>query len=101
MRKKIRLSHNDYFQRQFQRGEFAVSFLRERLPKEIARRIEWDTLRLAPGDFVGKALRHRRSDVLYEARLEGRKALFYIHLEHQRTPNKKMAFRMLVYTVRI
>lgn len=101
MKKKIRLSHNDFFQRQFQRIEFAISFIKENLPEEIVKRIDFKTLRMAPGNFVGKALRNRRSDVLYEARMGGRKSLFYIHLEHQRSPNKKMAFRMLVYTVHI
>ncbi len=101
MKKKIKLSHNDYFQQQFQKIEFAISFLKEHLPKEVVERIDFKTLRLAPGNFVGKALRNRRSDVLYEAKIDGRKSLFYIHLEHQRTPNKKMSFRMLIYTVRI
>jgi len=101
MKKKIKLSHSEYFQRQFQRGEFAISFFKEYLPKEITKRIDWVSLRLAAGDFVGKALRHRRSDILYEARIEDKDAMFYIHLEHQRSPHKKMAFRMLIYTVRI
>jgi len=52
MKKKIQLSHNDYFQRQFQRIEFAVSFIKENLPEEIVKRINFKTLRLAPGDFV-------------------------------------------------
>jgi len=101
MKKKIKLGHNDYFQQQFQKIEFAVSFFKEYLPKEIVRQMDFKTLRLAPGNFVGKALRNRRSDVLYEVQIGGKKALFYIHLEHQRSPDKKMAFRMLIYTVRI
>ncbi len=101
MKKKIKLGHNDYFQQQFQKIEFAVSFFKEYLPKEIVRQMDFKTLRLAPGNFVGKALRNRRSDVLYDVQIGGKKALFYIHLEHQRSPDKKMAFRMLIYTVRI
>ncbi len=100
MKQKFKLSHNGYFQKQFQNIEFAGSYFKEYLPKDVVAQIDFKTLRLAPGDFVGKALRNRRSDVLYEAKIDGRHSLFYVHLEHQRTPNKKM-FRMLVYTVRI
>lgn len=100
-RKHINLSHNDYFQKSFQRKEVAESFFKEHLPKELLKDIDWSTLKLAPTEFVGKALRNRRSDVLYEVNLAGRTALFYLHLEHQRTPQRDMSIRMLYYTVHI
>ncbi len=48
---------------------------------------------------------HKRGQALYyflyETKIAGRNSLFYIHLEHQRTSDRTMAFRMLVYMVGI
>ncbi|MCP4753003.1 MAG: Rpn family recombination-promoting nuclease/putative transposase [Proteobacteria bacterium] len=101
MTDKLRLGHDGYFRRQFSRLDFAHDFFQDYLPEKIRGNTDWKVLRLAPGDFVGKALRNRRSDILYETKIDGRNSLFYIHLEHQRTSDRKMAYRMLVYMVNI
>ena len=100
-KKKIKLSHSSYFQKHFQKAEFAHSFFKEHLPEEIIKRADWTTLRLMSGDFVGKALRNRRSDILYELIIEDRRTMLYIHLEHQRTVQQEMVLRMLYYSVDI
>lgn len=100
-KKHYNLSHNDYFQKAFQRKEVAESFFKEHLPGDLIKDINWATLSLAPTEFVGKALRNRRSDILYQIELAGRTAFFCIHLEHQRTPQKDMSIRMLYYKVHI
>lgn len=95
------IHHDTYFRRQFSQIDFACSFFQNYLPKEIRDRVDWNTLKLSTGDFVTKALKRRRSDIVYEATINGRKTLFYIHLEHQRKQDPEMPFRMLVYTVAI
>ena len=57
--------HNNFFLNQFTKSEFALSFFREYLPAELRKEIEWKSLRLAPGDFVEKALKNMRSDILF------------------------------------
>lgn len=56
---------------------------------------------MVSGDFVNKALRNRRSDIVYEIEIKSRKGFFYVHLEHQRTSDTEMAYRMLVYMVNL
>lgn len=95
------ISHDTYFRRQFSKIEFARSFFENYLPPEIRQRVNWKKLRLVSGDFVSKALRNRRSDIVYEIQINNRKGFFYVHLEHQRTVDKEMAYRMLVYTINL
>ena len=101
MPRKPGLTHDSYFKRHFSRLELAKSFFQNYLPAEILTRIKWDTLRLAPGDFVDKALKNKRTDILYEVQISDRKCLLYIHLEHQRTVVNLMAFRVLGYVYNI
>jgi predicted transposase/invertase (TIGR01784 family) len=56
---------------------------------------------MAPGDFVQKALRNRKSDILYQTRINGRKGYFYLHFEHQRKVDQEMAFRIIIYMANI
>lgn len=93
--------HNNFFLSQFSKTEFALSFFQEYLPKEIRKAVDWKSLRLAPGDFVEKALKNLRSDILYEVNLSGKKGYFYLHLEHQRKSDPNMPLRMLFYMVDI
>jgi predicted transposase/invertase (TIGR01784 family) len=101
MPRKPGLTHDGYFKRHLNRLELAKSFFQNFLPTEILQRIQWDTLQLASGDFVDKALKNKRTDILYEVRLSDRKCFLYLHLEHQRTVVKHMAFRVLGYVYNI
>ena len=101
MPKSKRPIHNDFFVRQFSNREFAVSFFQSYLPEDVKSLVNWEKFQLAPGDFVSKALKNRKSDLLYESRIDDRKSLFYLHLEHQRKPDRDIPFRMLCYWVHI
>ena len=94
-------AHNNFFLTQFRNLEFAVAFFQEYVPTELKEMVDWEKFRLAPGDFVQKALQNRRSDLLYETRIAGRKGFLYLHLEHQRKPVLNMAYRMLIYQAHI
>ena len=93
--------HNNYFIERFSTVEFATSFFQEYLPEKVKQAVNWKKLKLAPGDFVQKALRNRRSDILYETEISDRKGFFYLHLEHQRKSDPNMALRMLEYMISI
>ncbi len=98
IKKKSSPIHNDFFQKNFQNMELAVSFFKQYLPRKLVKSVDWNSLLLAPGEFVGKALQYRRSDILYIGSFKSGKILLYIHLEHQRTSVKNMSIRMLTYT---
>ena len=97
MEKGQKHPHNNFFIRQFGSPQFALSFFQNYLPQEIKEQIEWNSFRAVPSDFVSKALKNRRSDIIYETRIKKQKCFFYLHLEHQRTSAPNMAFRMLFY----
>lgn len=105
-RKRTGTPHNDFFLQQWTDLKVAHSFFEEYLPSSIQKIMDWSQLRLAPGDFVQKALKNRKSDILYETRFKGSngkeiKGFFLIHLEHQKEPDGAMCYRFLSYLVGI
>ncbi len=70
------------------------------LPQEILDICDFSTLRLAPGSFVEDHLKAYYSDVLYSLKTrDGQAGYVQVLIEHQSTPDKLMAFRMLRYAV--
>ncbi len=98
--------HNDFFIQQWSDLKVAQAFFKEYLPASIQAIMDWSQLRLALGDFVQKALKNRKSDLLYETRFKGSegqaiKGFFLIHFEHQKEPEANMSYRYLNYLVGI
>ena len=93
--------HDGLFRLVFSDPEHAGSELRSVLPQDLAARIDLDGLVLQEGTFVDEVLRHRQTDVLFATTVSGRDAYLYVLIEHQSSPDPLMAFRMLVYMVRI
>ena len=93
--------HDALFKATFSHPEHAVGELRHLLRKTLAARIDWTTLRLCAGSFVDPTLRGRHSDLLFTARCGDKDIYIYLLLEHQSTDDPLMAYRLLVYMVRI
>src|SRR6185369_5813814 len=93
--------HDALFKATFSRIEHAVSELRQILPPEVAARVDWATLALAPGSFIDEVLQWSSSDLLFTASLDGREGLIYVLFEHQSTVDPLMVYRTLRYAVRI
>jgi predicted transposase/invertase (TIGR01784 family) len=83
------------------RPEHAAGYLRHLLRPALAARFDWSTLRLVSGSYVDQALRGRHSDLLFSVKCDGADVLIYLLLEHQSTDDPLMAFRLLLYMVRI
>jgi hypothetical protein len=79
--------------------EDAASALSTALPKAIAERIDWSTLKHSNLSLVDQKLRGFYSDIVFSVQLEGQDVFIYVLLEHQSTGDKLMAFRMLRYVV--
>ena len=77
------------------RGEFQAV-----LPAEITQHIDWDSLRVEPGSFVGPDASELRTDLLFSADLEDDRTYLYVLFEHQSTVDGWMPLRMLTYMVR-
>ena len=81
--------------------EHAAAELRVVLPTELVALIDFSTLKLCPGSFIDQTLGGSQSDLLFSAQLAGKPALLYLLFEHQSTPDRLLALRLLRYVVRV
>jgi len=81
----------------FSSPENAAGHIRAVLPDAISERIEWNSLRLEPGQYVEPDLTDQYSDLLYSVRLADHPALIFVLYEHQSTGDGMMALRLLRY----
>jgi predicted transposase/invertase (TIGR01784 family) len=93
--------HDALFKAAFSQVELAAEELRCVLPPALVARMDLSKLSLEAGSFVDEALRSRHTDLLYTVPLDGRLARIYVLFEHQSTPERWMALRLLGYMLRI
>jgi predicted transposase/invertase (TIGR01784 family) len=94
--------HDLLFKEVFGKPEHARGALRAVVPAVVAEAIDWPTLARCAGSFVDPALSERHTDLLFSVTWRGGgDALVYLLFEHQSTPDRRMAFRMLRYLVRV
>ncbi len=94
--------HDAFFKRLLGAPDAAATFLRERLPPDIAAALAPDAPEPAPGSFVDERLRPSQSDLLFRVRtVEGDEAFLYALLEHKSDPDPMVALQLLRYMVRI
>jgi predicted transposase YdaD len=94
-------AHDRLFRAGLSNPAAAAAFLIDRLPPEVAARIDWATLKLEPGSFVDPDLRLSESDLLFSAKADGRNIAIYVLFEHQSTRDPYLPMRLLRYMVRI
>jgi predicted transposase YdaD len=94
-------AHDRLFRAGLSNPAAAAAFLIDRLPPEVAARIDWSTLKLEPGSFVDPDLRLSESDLLFSAKADGRDIGIYVLFEHQSTRDPCLPMRLLRYMVRI
>lgn len=95
--------HDKLFRSVFSDPAEAAVLLRDVLPAPLRRDIRWNTLSLLPGSFLDDQLRATESDLLFEVFHAGlpEPIRLYVLLEHQSSPDRWMAFRLLKYCCRI
>lgn len=69
------------------------------LPAELRAVCDLCTLKLESGSFVEDGLRQYYSDVLYSLKTTSGDGYIHVLVEHQSTPDKHMAFRLIRYAV--
>ena len=94
-------AHDRLFRAGLSNPAAAAAFLIDRLPPEVAERIDWSTLKLEPGSFVDPDLRLSESDLLFSAKADGRDIGIYVLFEHQSTRDPRLPMRLLRYKVGI
>lgn len=91
--------HDATFRLFLSQPEIARDFMELHLPPALRTICNLSTLKLESGSFVENDLRQYFSDVLYSLQTSAGDGYIHVLIEHQSTPDKHMAFRLLRYAV--
>ncbi len=91
--------HDTMFRQFLTQPDVARDFMEIHLPAELREICDLSTLTLESGSFVEDDLRQYFSDVLYSLKTRAGDGYIHVLIEHQSTPDKHMAFRLMRYAV--
>jgi len=92
--------HDLAFKQFLTHPDTARDFMQLHLPAELQAICDFSTLKLESGSFVEEDLRPYFSDVLYSLKTaDDDNAYIHVLIEHQSSPDRHMAFRLLRYAV--
>ncbi len=93
--------HDQFFRTAMADKRVALDFLRKHLPKDLARKVNFDNLVLQPRSFINDVRKESAVDVLFKTTIDRKEAFLYLLVEHQSKPDELMPFRILKYTCNI
>ncbi|ROR13659.1 Rpn family recombination-promoting nuclease/putative transposase [Erwinia sp. JUb26] len=93
--------HDAIFKKILGHPDTARDFLQIHLPAGLLNICSLDTLALESGNFIEEDLRAYYSDVLYSVKTTGGEGYIYTLIEHQSTPDRLMAFRLMRYAIAV
>ena len=93
--------HDALIKRSFGDVAHAAGELKAVLPSELSAKVDWSTLAIEPQAPIDSHLQLRQMDMLYSVTLDDHPALLYTVFEAQRTVDKSMSLRLLIYMARI
>lgn len=91
--------HDAVFKTFLSRVETARDFITLHLPATLIKLCKMETLKLESGSFIEDDLRPYYSDIIYSLQTTTGRGYVHVLIEHQSTPDKHMAFRLLRYAV--
>ena len=91
--------HDAVFKTFLSCADTARDFIRLHLPTQLLQLCKLETLRLESGSYIEDDLRPYYSDVIYSLQTTTGRGYIHVLIEHQSTPDKHMAFRLLRYAV--
>ncbi|MFA3780190.1 Rpn family recombination-promoting nuclease/putative transposase [Yersinia sp. 1652 StPb PI] len=91
--------HDALFKNFVTKPQTAYDLLDIHLPPALRKICNLKTLRLESGSFIENDLRAYYSDVLYSLKMQGQDGYVYELIEHQSSPDKHMAFRLMRYAI--
>lgn len=99
MKKTTPMPHDAAFRAFLTHPGTARDFIELHLPAELRAICDLSTLKLESGSFVEENLRAYYSDVLYSLKTAAGDGYIHVLIEHQSTPDRHMAFRLMRYAV--
>lgn len=91
--------HDAVFKTFLSRVETTRDFITLHLPSALIKLCKMETLKLESGSFIEDDLRPYYSDIIYSLQTTTGRGYVHVLIEHQSTPDKHMAFRLLRYAV--
>lgn len=91
--------HDATFRQFLTQPEIARDFMELHLPAGLRALCDLSTLKLESGSFVEDDLRQYFSDILYSLKTTAGDGYVHVLIEHQSSPDRHMAFRLLRYAV--
>ena len=91
--------HDATFRQFLTQPDIARDFMELHLPAKLRALCDLSTLKLEPGSFVEDDLRQYFSDVLYSLKTTAGDGYVHVLIEHQSSPDRHMAFRLMRYAV--
>ncbi|MHA6310747.1 Rpn family recombination-promoting nuclease/putative transposase [Pantoea sp. S-LA4] len=91
--------HDATFRQFLTQPDIARDFMELHLPAKLRALCDLSTLKLESGSFVEDDLRQYFSDVLYSLKTTAGDGYIHVLVEHQSTPDRHMAFRLMRYAV--
>lgn len=79
----------------------AREFFQAHLPETLRQHIDFNSLVLEKSSFIDDAYKNTEADIVYSARIAGELGYLYLLSEQQTQVDPWLAFRLLVYTVRL
>jgi predicted transposase/invertase (TIGR01784 family) len=99
---EIQNPHDQFVRSTLSDKAMAKSFLENYLPFEIVETLDLTTVNVTQQSFVDQDLQDHHTDLLYQvAAKTGENVLVYVLLEHKSFPEKRVAFQLLRYILRI
>ncbi|EPL9568598.1 Rpn family recombination-promoting nuclease/putative transposase [Providencia rettgeri] len=95
--KSVSAAHDAAFKGFMTNIDSARDFFEIHLPEHIKSLCDFNTLTLTNSSFIDKQLRSRLSDILYSVQTTRGQGYLYLLVEHQSTPDKLMAWRLIHY----
>ncbi|MGR8820943.1 Rpn family recombination-promoting nuclease/putative transposase [Klebsiella variicola subsp. variicola] len=96
---KSPVPHDGLFKTFLTHTDTARDFLALRLPAELLQLCDLTTLQLESGSFIEENLRTYFADVLYSLKTTEGEGYIYTLIEHQSSPDRPMAFRLMRYSI--
>src|SRR3990167_10807176 len=93
--------HDNYFRAAMSNTKVAREFFEQHLPSNIKKALDFTTLQIKKESFIDDKLKLQITDLLFSAEFNRQPGYLYLLVEHQSTPLKLMAFRILKYMVAI
>ncbi len=99
MKKPTSTPHDAVFKTYLSHPDTARDFLQLYLPETLLKVCDLRTLHLESGHFVEDDLRPFYADILYSLKTTAGDGYIYALIEHQSTPDRHMAFRLMRYAI--